>query len=226
MTKRSKPKYYVIAVLIVMVLSIGTVVTCFSPIRRPGGDSDPISQLMEEPSAEESIDLLHSNGLDGWYKVGMGNWSMQDGVLTVKNGIGYLATNYDRFKDFVLSVDVRTSKQANSGIFFRAEHPGLGFRPWPIGYEAQIDNHDPKNPTGSLYDRGTASASPPADGEWFSMQITAKGPHIRIQVNDALVVDATDTKFQQGFIALQAHDLGSVVEFRNMRLRHIGLSND
>ena len=49
----------------------------------------------------------------------------------------------------------------------------------------------------------------------------ANGNHIIIKVNDKVVVDYVDEKntYQKGFLALQQHNKGSVVEFRNLMMR-------
>ena len=90
---------------------------------------------------------------------------------------------------------------------------------WPQGYEAQVDHHDPNNPTGSLYGKSRAAKVVTRDGDWFTMQVTAVGPHIVIEVNGETVVDTHDTTFQGGMIALQAHHAESVVEYRDIEIK-------
>jgi hypothetical protein len=51
--------------------------------------------------------------------------------------------------------------------------------------------------------------------------VIANGNHIIIEVNDKVVVDYVDQKntYRQGLLALQQHNKGSVVEFRNLMMR-------
>lgn len=162
------------------------------------------------------MNLFSRGDFCGWIVQGFGEWTIAGGVVSTRRGSGYLSTWYDQFSDFILDADIRVNQRGNSGIFFRAHHPPFGLRSQPIGYEAQIDHHDLKNPTGSLYNRVTAGSVPSRDGEWFHMTISAIGANIQIQVNGETVVDATDTTYQNGFIALQAHDPYSVVSFKNV----------
>ncbi len=188
----------------------------------PGRDrnfEETIRAFAEKKEPGSEISLFNGRDLSGWAAHGLGKWSVREGVLTVRRGIGYLATRYDGWEDFILSLDVRVSEQGNSGVFFRARHPGFGWRPWPLGYEAQVDNHDPQNYTGSLYNRVRVTNTAAADEEWFAMRVSAVDSRIQIQINGETVVDATDATFDRGFIALQAHDPFSRVDFRGIRVR-------
>ncbi|MFB3786859.1 MAG: DUF1080 domain-containing protein [bacterium] len=188
----------------------------------PGRDrefEEALRVFAEKREPDSEIALFNGRDLSGWAAHGLGKWTVKEGVITVRRGIGYLATRCDAWEDFILSLDVRVSEQGNSGIFFRSRHPGIGLRPWPLGYEAQVDNHDPKNYTGSLYKRVHVTNPRIADEEWFAMRISAVGPRIQIQINGETVVDATDSAFTRGFIAFQAHDPFSRVDFRDIRLR-------
>ena len=51
--------------------------------------------------------------------------------------------------------------------------------------------------------------------------IIADGNHIIIKVNDKAVVDYVDPKntFQRGYLALQQHDPGSVVHYKDLMMR-------
>ena len=53
--------------------------------------------------------------------------------------------------------------------------------------------------------------------------IIVEGNHIQIFVNDKKTVDFTDEKntFTDGYLALQQHNAGSVVEFKNLMIRHL-----
>ncbi|MGC9329759.1 MAG: 3-keto-disaccharide hydrolase, partial [Candidatus Hinthialibacter sp.] len=192
---------------------------CCTFARRDAAFEKTIENFVEEGLPASETPLFNGKNLGGWEVHGFGSWSVENGVVTARRGMGYLSTRCDAFTDFILDVDVNVNRRGNSGIFFRAGHPGRGLRSQPVGYEAQVDHHDPKNPTGSLYNRVTAHPVLSRDGEWFHMTITAVEEKIQIQVNGTTVVDATAAKDEKGFIALQAHDPFSVVSFKNLRIR-------
>jgi hypothetical protein len=64
------------------------------------------------------------------------------------------------------------------------------------------------------------------DDEWFPVHVAVKGNNVVVRVNGKIVVDYTEPKgttdarrIGRGFLALQAHDPGSVVKFRNILLK-------
>lgn len=67
--------------------------------------------------------------------------------------------------------------------------------------------------------------TPPYEGQgcftrdevWFDYRIRAEGDHIRTWINGIPVVDAYLDNFDTGRIALQTHNPGSVIEYRDLR---------
>src|ERR1022692_994624 len=93
---------------------------------------------------------------------------------------------------------------------------------WPAGYEAQVNNtHSDWRRTGSLYRFADIKEQLIPDDTWWTQQVIANGNHIIIKVNDKVVVDYVDEKntYRKGLLALQQHNKGSVVEFRNLMMR-------
>jgi hypothetical protein len=158
--------------------------------------------------------LFNHKDLTGWETVGTAQWTVENGVLVGSRGQGHIFTTAS-YDNFMLRTSLRINRRGNSGVYFRVQDKAQ----WPTGYEAQVDQHDPKNPTGSIYGMYKASKLITRDAEWLTMQVTADGPHIVVEVNGQTVVDAQDTKFQRGPIALQAHDATSVVEYRDVELK-------
>jgi hypothetical protein len=158
--------------------------------------------------------LFNREDLTGWRTVGTAKWQVKDGVLVGSQGQGHIFTK-SAYDNLILRTSLRISSHGNSGVYFRVQD----LADWPEGYEAQVDHHDPNNPTGSLYGMCKAANVVTRDGEWFTMQVTADGPHIVIEVNGETVVDTHDTTFQGGMIALQAHDPSSVVQYRDVEIK-------
>jgi hypothetical protein len=80
--------------------------------------------------------------------------------------------------------------------------------------------------TGSLF-AGAGPAVVPVNeshilpGQWFTMDVIAKGNRIIIKVNDKTTTDYTDEKrrFMVGCIALQAMEKPTIVEFRKIEIQ-------
>jgi hypothetical protein len=113
---------------------------------------------------------------------------------------------------------VKLNHGGNSGMYFRTAW-GPGF---PKGYEAQVNNTHPDwRRTGSLYRFSDVKEQLVPDDTWWSQHIIANGNHIIIKVNDRAVVDYIDQNntHRKGYLALQQHNKGSVVEFKDLMMR-------
>lgn len=159
------------------------------------------------------ISLHNGVDLEGWTVRGQAPWRVHDGTIVSDGGDGYLISQ-ESFSGFVFQVMVRTSRQANGGVFFR--WGGENGR----GYEAQIYNvADATNPTGSIYGFASARDLRSADGEWFHLQIISDGGSAMVFVNGEKVAESHALTIpDRGQLALQMHSPGRI-EFLNPRVR-------
>jgi 3-keto-disaccharide hydrolase len=175
------------------------------------------------------ISLFDGKTLNGWTPRGSATWSVKDGVMVgvSKGGQGHIyaapeLTDLEVKGEFRI---VAKERDANSGLYFRANPPKDNLDGYPEGYEAQIC-HSQKAHTGWLWKPGTptgkASALLTKDGEWFSMRVLAVGNQLRIWVNDELVMTYTDDEYTKGYFAIQCHNEGMTVEARNLYYRDLG----
>jgi hypothetical protein len=138
--------------------------------------------------------------------------------------------NHD-FKDFELKAQVLCKTNSNSGIYFHTQFQDKG---WPEkGFEAQVCANGYKDPrkTGSLYAVKDVAEAPAKDDEWFDYHIIVKGKSITTKINDKVVVEWTQPDpwtppkgmagrvLGNGTFALQGHDPGSRVEYKNIRVK-------
>ena len=134
------------------------------------------------------------------------------------------------FKNFHFKAKVKTSANANSGIYFHTEYQESG---WPSkGYECQVNNtqKDLKK-TGGLYGVKDNFESPVEDGEWFDYEIIVQGKHIVIKINGETITDYTEPEnpvreekmaerlIDKGTFAIQAHDPGSQAWFKDIMVK-------
>jgi hypothetical protein len=125
----------------------------------------------------------------------------------------------ETYRDFQFRALISINEGGNSGMYFRCQDRKL----WPTGYEAQINNsHSDPVRTGSLYKKDLIyERLVPPGQEWFREEVIAVGSHIVIKVDGRPVVDRLDGDFREGFLALQQHDPGSVVRFREVEVRQL-----
>jgi hypothetical protein len=192
--------------------------------------------------ADEEITLFDGKSLTGWKpskNSPEGTYKVADGVLQIRGGQGHLyyVGNLDKdgkakftFKNFEFTAKVKTYKGANSGIYFHTAYQDGG---WPAaGYECQVNaTHGDKKKTGGLYAVKDVMDTPAApDDEWFDYRIRIEGKHIQIWINGKQTVDFTEPadwtppkgmagrKLATGTFALQAHDPGCKVDYKDIKV--------
>ncbi|MGL6096071.1 MAG: family 16 glycoside hydrolase, partial [Fimbriiglobus sp.] len=191
-------------------------------------------QLSEEPIVQPSGDftpLFNGRDLTGW-SVASGdprNWSVVDGVLV---GAGPKAPSRlvsdAAYTNLHVRAECRLSGTANGTIYVRAgAAPGANTT---TGYGAQLNTRVTTGaaPTGSLYDGGsilqrTADQSV-RPGEWFTYEIIADGPGVKLLVNGVPTAGFTDPKARHttGRVVLEQFSPDGTIEFRKVEIRSIG----
>src|SRR5487761_2183465 len=165
--------------------------------------------------------MFDGSTLDGWKaNEHPESWTVKNGAITGDGPASHLFWMKEKCVNCEFKAEVRINHGGNSGMYFRTAC-GPGF---PKGYEAQVDNtHSDPVRTGSLYNFVKVFEQLIPDDTWWTQRIVVEGNHIQIFVNDKMTVDFTDEKntFTDGFLALQQHNAGSVVEFRNLMMRHL-----
>lgn len=205
--------------------------------------------------------LFNGVNFDGWRQCNAAampaNWAIDDQAMKVftaegrkpgQGAGGDILYSLKKFRNFELSVDWKTEKAGNSGIFYNVrEVPGK-----PIYYaapEVQVldnadatDNKIPSHLAGSLYDMLAADPkSVKRAGEWNTIVITVKDGKVTHTQNGMKVVEYTlwtpewdamvqQSKFKtfpgftegiarEGYIGLQDH--GYAIWFRNIKIREL-----
>ena len=165
--------------------------------------------------------MFDGTSLEGWKaNEHPESWKVKNGAITGDGPASHLFWMKEKCVNCEFKAEVRINHGGNSGMYFRTAF-GPGF---PKGYEAQVDNtHTDPVRTGSLYNFAKVFEQLIPDDTWWTQHIIVEGDHIQIFVNDKKTVDFTDEKntFTDGYLALQQHNAGSVVEFKNLMIRHL-----
>ncbi|MFY9154074.1 MAG: DUF1080 domain-containing protein [Prolixibacteraceae bacterium] len=220
-----------------------------------------LNKLSKKEKKDGWVLLFNGKNFDGWRQCNGTampvNWKIDEDAMQVFTGEGKnpgQGSNGDilfsgkKFKNFELSVDWKTSKMGNSGIFYNVrEVPGQ-----PIYYaspEVQVldnvdasDNKIDSHLAGSLYDMLPADPKTvKPTGEWNTIVIKVKDGKVTHIQNGIEVVSYTlwtpewdvlvaKSKFKSfpgftegiskdGFIGLQDH--GYSIWFRNIKIREL-----
>jgi hypothetical protein len=179
--------------------------------------------------------LFDGQSLEGWRASDApGTFSARDGMIIVHGPRSHLfyvgpVANHD-FRNFELKVDLMTFPKANSGVYFHTQWQDKG---WPgKGYEVQVNNsHSDTSRTGGLWGIVDYEKVPVPDGQWLTLTTRVEGKHVQTWIDSQLIVDYTEEPnpkrpegleqrlLASGTFALQGHDPGSEVHYRNIRVR-------
>jgi hypothetical protein len=207
------------------------IAACFALICLAG-----LSVASAADSKEEGfVQLFDGKTFNGW-KINESpeSWKLENGAFVANGNRSHLFYVGDDkpFVNFELRVDVMTEANSNGGIYFHTKYQDMG---WPkYGFEAQVNNTYEKDPqkTGSLYAVKPVTEKNVDDKVWYTETIIVKGKNVKIKINDKVVVDYDEPadkkagedftrKIDQGTFALQAHDPGSRVHFKNIRVKRL-----
>jgi hypothetical protein len=178
-------------------------------------------------AAAEEIQLFNGTNLDGWEIINNGQFSVEEGVLKIDRGTGWLRSN-DTFADFVLTMEFRFLEDgANSGIFIRTGPTSAdNENGWPNnGYQVQCMDTLTDTPLAHLIPYGAPPFDHQSDiealkraykpaGEWHTYEIKADGERLWVSLNGELITTATSIKNLRGHIGIQG-ELG-LLEFRKI----------
>ncbi len=200
--------------------------------------ADTATGLSDEEAKQGFVSLFDGKTMDGWQGDVKG-YVPKDGVMVCKPG-GNVFTNKE-YADFVFRFEFKLTPNANNGVGIRTPtnvNPAYG------GMEIQVLDDSgsayrtlqPYQYHGSIYGvvpckRGHQKPV----GEWNTQEIYAKGDHIKVTLNGTVIVDADLSKIDEnntidhqkhpglhnkkGHIGFLGH--GSVVEFRNIRVKEL-----
>jgi hypothetical protein len=199
----------------------------------------PLLAADKTPDAEGFITLFDGSSLDGWKKTTDNPDSIQlkDGAIVANGPRAHIFYVGDEkpFKNFHFKCEVMTKPSSNGGIYFHTQYQESG---WPSkGHECQVNNTYNRDPqkTGGVYNVAKVLEAPAKDDEWFKYEIIVQDKHVTVKINDKVVADYTEDtealakdrkveptrRISEGTFALQGHDPGSTVLYRNIKVKRL-----
>lgn len=120
--------------------------------------------------------------------VAPGSWAFANGELAAKDHDTLWTT--ESYGDFVLDLEFKVAKEANSGVFLRAGDIKNILSALEIQVHESADGSK-YGMVGAIYDAIPPSKSvAKAVGEWNRFTITCKGPQVTLLFNGETVIDA------------------------------------
>jgi len=179
--------------------------------------------------------IFDGKSFAGWVKSeeNPSSWQIEDGILVTKGPRSHLFydTGNKPLRNFHLKLEVMTEPGSNGGIFFHTAYQAHG---WPQkGFESQVNvSHKDWRKTGSIYGVADLGHTPARDDQWWTQEIIVEGKQVTVKIDGIAVIVYSEPKgatpgerftraFDEGTIALQAHDPDSVVRYRNIQLKRL-----
>jgi len=179
--------------------------------------------------------LMDGKTFSGWKKAAENpdTWTIEDGAFVAKGPRCHLFYVGDEkpFKNFHLKVEVMTEPKSNGGIYFHTKYQE---RDWPrAGFESQVNcTHSDWIKTGSLYGIVNVGTTPAQDRKWWLQEILVEGNKVTVKVDGQIVLQYIEPdgakpgqpferKLGEGTFALQGHDPGSTIRYRNIRVKRL-----
>jgi hypothetical protein len=166
--------------------------------------------LLRKRRTEGFEDVFNGQDFTGWGGP-VDNYQVQDGAILCRPSKGGTIYTTAVYADFVARLDYRLPPGGNNGLAIR--YPGKGDGAYVGMCECQILDDtapqyaklDPRQYNGSAYgmvpvQRGYLRPA----GEWNFMEVTVRGPTIRVELNGSRVLD-TDLSKVKEFMANSPH---------------------
>ncbi|MGI9470133.1 MAG: ankyrin repeat domain-containing protein [Rubripirellula sp.] len=201
------------------------------PTEEPPKRIDPYATKSNQHDAKQTPVKKLFNGwnLEGWSIQNGGRFSVEDGILKLDGGTGWLRSE-KTYADFKLFIEFRfLEKKANSGIFVRTGPTSNEDKNgWPNnGYQVQCMDTLTGKPLATMLPYGAPPFEHESDlealkkaykpvGEWQTFEITAMGEKLEVRLNGAVVTTARSIKNRDGHIGIQGEN--GLLEFRKIEL--------
>jgi hypothetical protein len=171
----------------------------------------------------------------GWKKAeeSPDTWKIEDGAFVAHGPRCHLYYVGDEkpFKNFIFKAEVMTEPNSNGGIYFHTKYQA---NDWPrAGFECQVNNtHSDWIKTGSIYGIANTGLSAAQDKKWWTQEIRVEGQSVTVFIDGKKVLQYTEPmgaqpgkdfarKLSEGTFALQGHDPGSTIRYRNIRVKRL-----
>lgn len=190
----------------------------------------PATRSVCQEETDGFVSFFDGQSMKGWLGSTDG-YEARDGVLACLPGKGMGGNIFTEkeYGNFILRFEFKLTPGANNGLALRCPLEG---KPHGKGFESQIlDNTAERYKNlketqyhGSLYKLIAARRGhlKPV-GEWNRQEVLMNGHHIRITLNDEVILEDQDiSRFRRpprGHLGFLGH--GSRVEFRNIKIKEL-----
>ena len=175
--------------------------------------------LAGNKTAGVETSLFDGKTLNGWTIENECEAAVQDGMLLLKSGDGWLRSDHE-YADFVLHVEWKALKaeKYDAGIYIRTK---VGGGPYPKnGHQINLLQDREGDLVGN---RDATSDGLIKAGDWNTFDITVKGDRVTNVINGKLAWSVPGLKNRTGHVGFQIEvPLGGQFLVRNVRIKELG----
>lgn len=180
------------------------------------------------------VSLTDGKTFNGWKMAeeNQSTWKIEDGAFVAHGPRCHLFYEGDGkpFKNFHFKAEVMTEPNSNGGIYFHTKYQA---KDWPRGgFESQVNvTHGDWIKTGSLWGVVNVGLTTAQDQKWWTQEIIVQGNTVTILIDGKKVIQYSEPagaqpgeferKLSEGTFALQGHDPGSTIRYRNIRVKRL-----
>ena len=182
-------------------------------------DSNKKSPQVDAKNQGFSYPLFNGNNLDGWKIENGCEVEVQEGMMLLKSGDGWIRT-LNTYRDFQLHLEWKALKDSSydAGIYLRTS---VGGTPYPKqGYQVNLREGQEGN---TLRLKGATSQGLIKKGDWNVFDITVEGKTVSMTINGTHAYTKSGLMLDDGFIGLQVEvPLGGQFLVRNIVVTELG----
>ena len=169
--------------------------------------SDAVRPISDEELADGWIALYDGHSLYGWERLGVSEWTVEDGVIRVDSGAGGMLATSVGFKNAQVIMELGLGRDTRAGVAMRASLEGHPSENGSAPFTFAAGDED-RTVTLSFTKQGNSvSVSEYVDGDWQ-------------EVDSVSSADMND----RGRVALYYYG-GGTLEVRSVKLRPLGMES-
>ncbi len=180
------------------------------------------SQASVFADAGFEMPVFDGKTLAGWTAENEAQVEVQDGMLLLKAGDGWLRSDHT-YSDFKLHVEWKALKadQYDAGIYLRAGRDG---KPFPKrAYQINLKQGQEGTLIGNKAGKVSGMIKP---GDWNTFDITAQGEQVTLEINGKQAYQTEGLEIPRGYVGIQVEvPLGGQFLLRNLKITELDHSS-
>ncbi|TFG76606.1 MAG: DUF1080 domain-containing protein [Flavobacteriales bacterium] len=177
--------------------------------------------------AQDWTPLYNGNDIQGWEQFGDLDYTIEEGILNIKVGPGFLWCKVRELGNVTLRIVYSGAKKSMPGVFLRIpEVPSEAWMASSKDYEIMVDDKLLKKNSKNNQNTSKGKNNENDSEVWDVLEITLNGYRTMIKINDVLVADYTDGNAVRSKEAISGEGKGSMPESGYLAIQNLGKDDE